>query len=417
MDMRVMNSSLKKIRIRDVRMGMYIHEICGSWMDHPFWKRSFKISDVSTLRAIQECGVHDVWIDVSKGFDVERGVKTFSEVDEKLKVDGALRFAIASERKMDRPVSLHQELERARMIHAKARQEVVSMFQAVRMGKALQMDRAEKLVEEISHSIMRNQCALLSLARLKRKDDYTYLHSVAVCALMIALGRQLGIEGDALRQVGMAGLLHDIGKIMTPEKVLNKPGALTLEEFEIMKKHPGSGWEILRLSRDIGEISLDVCLHHHERLDGNGYPEKLSGEAISLFARMGAVCDVYDAITSTRCYKPGWEPAEAIRKMAEWKDGNYDETVFHAFVKTVGIYPIGSLVRLESGRLGVVTDQSSVSLLTPKVAVFYSALKQEHLYPESVDLSRSLDAIAGIEDPSRWQFDPMILRGLAKLDQ
>lgn len=405
----------KKIHVGDARIGMYVDEVCGSWMDHPFWKKAFRISNARILQILQECGIHEVWIDVSKGLDVGVGADAFTEEDEKLKVDETLRSAITNVRKSERPVELQKELGQARIIHAKAKKEVASMFQEARMGKALQLEQVASLVDEISHSIMRNQCALLSLARLKSKDDYTYLHSVAVCALMIALGRQLGMEGDALRQAGMAGLLHDIGKIMTPEEVLNKPGSLTREEFDIMKQHPRGGWDILRASPGVSEITLDVCLHHHERLDGKGYPMKLSGESISLFARMGAVCDVYDAITSNRCYKSGWEPAEAIRKMAEWKDGNYDESVFHAFVKTVGIYPIGSLVRLESGRLAVVSDQFSGSLLSPKVVVFYSTRHREHLYPEMVELSRSQDAIAAIEKAAEWKFDPAMLQGLVQL--
>lgn len=394
---------------------MYVDEVCGSWMDHPFWKKSFKVSNARILKTLQECGIHEVWIDVARGLDVEIGAEAFSEEDEKVKVDETLRAAITQVRKAERPVELHQELGRARMIHAKAKREVASMFHEARMGKALQLEQVESLVEEISHSIMRNQCALLSLARLKSKDDYTYLHSVAVCALMIALARQLGMNEEDIKQAGMAGLLHDIGKIMTPEEVLNKPGSLTAAEFDIMKQHPRSGWEILRGAPGVSEISLDVCLHHHERLDGKGYPEKLSGESISLFARMGAVCDVYDAITSTRCYKSGWEPAEAIRKMAEWKDGNYDETVFHAFVKTVGIYPIGTLVMLESGRMGVVADQSPESLLTPKVVVFYSSRHREHFYPDLIDLSKSLDAIINIEKAADWKFDQAMLNGLVQL--
>jgi putative nucleotidyltransferase with HDIG domain len=410
-----MNTNLKKIQVADVRLGMYVHEVCGSWVDHPFWKKTFKVSNANMLKTLRECGIHEVWIDVSRGLDVEAGAEAFSEEDEKAKIDETLRSAITNVRKAERPVELHQEMGKARMIHVRARKEVASMFQDARMGKALQLEQVDSLVDEISHSIMRNQCALLSLARLKSKDDYTYLHSVAVCALMIALARQLGMSEDGVKQAGMAGLLHDIGKIMTPEEVLNKPGSLSREEFDIMKQHPRSGWEILKLSHGVSEISLDVCLHHHERIDGKGYPEKLSGESISLFARMGAICDVYDAITSERCYKPGWEPAEAIRKMAEWKDGNYDETVFHAFIKTVGIYPVGTLVRLESGRLGVVADQSPGSLLTPRVVVFYSSRSREHIYPEPIELSKSRDTIAGIEKAADWKFDPAMLQGMVQL--
>lgn len=396
---------LKKINVRDARLGMYVHEICGSWMDHPFWKKSFKLSEASDLKTLKTCGIREVWINTGKGMDVEAGAEILSQEDEALKVESALQQAASDATKIEPRVSLHEEVERARKIHAKAKQAVVSMFQEARMGKALQMDQAAMLADEINQSIARNAGALLSLARLKNKDDYTYLHSVAVCALMIALGRQLGIEGDTLRELGVAGLLHDVGKMMIPDEVLNKPGRLTDEEFEIVRNHPLQGWEMLKMSPGVNATALDVCLHHHERIDGTGYPDRLSGEALTLFARMGAVCDVYDAITSDRCYKQGWTPGESIRKMVEWKDGHFDDRVFQAFVKTVGIYPAGSLVKLRSGRLGVVTDQTEKSLLTPLVKVFFSARSNAHILPEIVDLTRTNDSIVNVEDPTVWGFD------------
>ena len=132
-----------------------------------------------------------------------------------------------------------------------------------------------------------------------------------------------------------------------------------------MKNHPMQGWEILKGTGERCDFARCV-LHHHEKMDGSGYPERISGDAITLYTRMGAVCDVYDAITSERPYKHGWDPAESIKRMAEWRNGHFDETVFQAFVKTIGIYPAGSLVRLKSGRLAVITDQSDKSLLTPR---------------------------------------------------
>jgi HD-GYP domain-containing protein (c-di-GMP phosphodiesterase class II) len=151
---------------------------------------------------------------------------------------------------------------------------------------------------------------------------------------------------------------------------------------------------------------LDVILHHHEKMDGSGYPHKLRGDTISLFAKMGAVCDVYDAISSNRAYKKGWSPAESIRKMAEWTRGHFDESVFQAFVKTVGIYPTGSLVRLQSGRLGVVTEQNPSSLLTPKVKVFFSAKLRSPILHETLDLAllRTSEKIMGRELPEDWGF-------------
>lgn len=309
-------------------------------------------------------------------------------------------------------ISIQKELETARKLRAKSKAAVTSMFNEVRMGNAIKVSEVAPLVEEISQSITRNPEAFLNLARLKTKDDYTYMHSVAVCALMIALGKQLGLNSADLKEVGLAGLLHDVGKMMIPEDILNKPGKLTDEEFEIVKGHPLKGWELLHSSPDITATALDVCLHHHERVDGKGYPDKLSGDKLTLFARMGAVCDVYDALTSNRCYKNGWEPADTIRKMAEWRDGHFDERVFQAFVKTIGIYPSGTLVRLKSGRLAIVLEQTERSLLSPVVKVFFSTKSNEPILPETIDLSRSQESIAGAEDPIKWGFDLKQIAGI-----
>jgi putative nucleotidyltransferase with HDIG domain len=275
------------------------------------------------------------------------------------------------------------------------------------MGQALRADIAYPIVEEIHQSVSRNADALISLVRLKSKDDYTYLHSVAVCALMISLGKRLGLDGKTLRHVGMAGLLHDVGKMRVPDAVLNKPGRLTDTEFETVKSHPRLGHQVLLKAQGLNETTLEVCLHHHERMDGGGYPDGLAGENLSLYARMGAVCDVYDAITSERCYKKGWEPSLAIRKMAEWQRGHFDLRIFHAFVKTVGIYPVGTLVKLKSGRLGYVVEQGKRSLTTPIVKVFFSEQANAHILPELVDLSDSRDVILSSHDPGHWGLSPL----------
>ena len=204
---------------------------------------------------------------------------------------------------------------------------------------------------------------------------------------MVALGREQGLSEDACREAGMAGLLHDLGKALMPLAVLNKPGKLTEEEFAVMRTHPERGYELLLEARAVSDGVLDVCLHHHERIDGTGYPHHLAHEHISLLARMGSICDVYDPITSNRPYKAGWDPAESLRKMAEWSNGHFDPMVFQAFVKSIGIYPIGSLVLLNSGRLGVVTEQGEKSLLSPRIKTFFSTRSNSRIRPEVIDLS------------------------------
>ncbi|MBU0623061.1 MAG: HD-GYP domain-containing protein [Gammaproteobacteria bacterium] len=396
---------LKKIRVSDTRPGMYIHEICGSWMDHPFWKKSFLLSEDDEYKTLKTCGVQEVWIDTSKGLDIESASVVSTEAEEKQKIETEL-LEIAREEPPTVPhVPIQEEIAKARKLHAKSKAAVTSMFKEARMGNAIKVSEAAPLVDEISQSIARNPEAFLNLARLKTKDDYTYLHSVAVCALMIALGKQLGLKGQELKDAGLAGLLHDVGKMMIPDEVLNKPGKLSDDEFNLVKEHPRRGWELLQGSPDITDVALDVCLHHHEKVDGTGYPERISGDLLTLFSRMGAVCDVYDALTSNRCYKNGWEPAETIRKMAEWQDGHFDKSVFHAFVKTIGIYPSGTLVRLKSGRLAIVIEQTEKSLLAPVIKAFFSTKSNEPIMPELIDLSKSQESILSEEDPLKWGFD------------
>ena len=387
---------LKKIPVEHIRLGMHLEAFCGAWLEHPFWRNKFVLTDPKDIALIQASPIKEVWINLAKGLD--------SEVTET--TDSAIEIITAESVPNVSPVAqertgFNDEVKRAAKICAKGKEAVVSMFQEARMGKAIEAEAAAPLVEEISNSVMRNPGALISLARLKIADDYTYMHSVAVCALMIALSRQLGLDAQQTRDAGMAGLLHDLGKAMIPMEILNKPGKLTDEEFALVKTHPEEGYKLLLEGKGISEIAKDVCLHHHEKIDGSGYPKGLNGESMSLYAKMGAVCDVYDAVTSNRPYKAGWDPAESIKRMAEWK-GHFDPTVFQAFVKSLGIYPIGSFVRLESGKLGVVVEQGEQSLLKPKVKVFFSTKSQAYIRPETIDLARSPEKIAGRDDAAKW---------------
>ncbi len=391
---------LIRINVKRLRLGMFIHELCGSWMDHPFWRGAFLLDNPDDLKTLLSTGVKEVWIDDSKGLGVEGGEDEQTIAAE---IENTLAQADTAGPIIQR-VDVAKEAARAIKICAKSKQAVTSMFKEARMGKALSSDDALPIVEEISASVMRNPGALIGLARLKDKDDYTYMHSVAVCALMVSLARQLGLNDDQVRQAGMAGLLHDVGKMMVPLSILNKPGKLTDSEFEKIRSHPVEGHKMLLEGSGIGDVALDVCLHHHEKIDGSGYPERLTADQISLYAKMGAVCDVYDAITSNRPYKSGWEPAESLRKMAEWSKGHFDTTIFHAFVKSVGIYPIGSLVRLESGHLGVIIDQTETSLLKPILMIFFSIKSNCRIPPELVNLSKHAckDKIVSHEDPAKW---------------
>jgi putative nucleotidyltransferase with HDIG domain len=301
--------------------------------------------------------------------------------------------------------AIDAELRSAQKLCLAAKEQMIEMFAEARMGKAVHAGSVESLVQEINASVTRNPDALISVARLKRHDDYTYLHSVAVCALMIALAKQLKLPEDQVREAGVGGMLHDIGKAAMPLTVLNKPGALTDDEFRIMKAHPVKGFEMLKEGGGASAAALEIALHHHEKFDGTGYPHGQAGESIDLLSRMGAVCDVYDAISSNRPYKKAWSPAESVRRMAAWK-GHFDPQVFNAFVKSIGIYPVGALVRLQSDLLAVVTEQNDDSLLTPKVRIFFNAKKRESVFIRDLDLAAPNcgDRIAGIESPEAWNF-------------
>ncbi|GGW98573.1 HD-GYP domain-containing protein [Undibacterium macrobrachii] len=401
---------LKKIKSSQIRQGMYVQELCTSWMSSPFWQKSFPIDNQTTIEKIIDAGIRELWIDTDKGCDV---------LEAKPEVEKAPEIVVPTpEPEVPAPIKEHRtpfseiqtvsmdaEMGRAAKIVGKSKGAVFSMFSEARMGKAIEAEQAMPLVEEIATSVMRNPGALIGLARLKTADDYTYMHSVAVCALMIALSRQLGLSDDETREAGLAGLLHDIGKMAVPPAILNKPGRLTDDEFVSVKEHPSAGHAMLLEAKGVGEIALDVCLHHHEKMDGTGYPKGLKGDQISLYAKMGAVCDVYDAITSNRPYKEGWCPAESLKKMSEWSRGHFDEVVFQAFVRSIGIYPVGTLVKLQSGRLGVVIEQQvGKSLLLPKVRAFFSSKSMTYISPVLLDLAAPgiQDKIVSREDASTW---------------
>jgi putative nucleotidyltransferase with HDIG domain len=396
---------LKRIGVRQLTVGMYLKEFCGPWLEHPFWRSSFVLSDAKDIAIIRASSVREVWIDCAKGLDLPPGSAVVSVAESEAQVDAELAVTANSVRDTARAPSA-AEFTRAAKIVANSRQAVASMFAEARMGRTVDTGGARRLVEEISDSVSRSAGALISLARLKTADDYTYMHSVAVCALMIALARQLGLGKEEVRSAGIAGLLHDLGKAAIPLDILNKPGKLTDAEFAIVKTHPEKGHEMLLQSGDVDPVARDVVLHHHEKDDGSGYPKRLRGAAISLFAKMAAVCDVYDAITSNRPYKAGWDPAESLRKMAEWSNGHFDLSVFQAFVKSIGIYPIGSLVLLNCGRIGVVIEQNEKSLLHPQVKVFFSTKSKARILPEVLNLARPgcRQKIISREDPAKWNF-------------
>lgn len=387
---------LKKIRLDQLQEGMYVHALCGSWLSHNFWRTAFMVDTPAVITKLRASSVQEVWIDTSKGLDVHE--KANAEVD-------AYTNALTDFTPYTAPALLSQEMERAAAICEQAREAVVHMFTEARMGGVIDIATAGTLVSAVCSSVERHPDALISIARLKTADNYTYMHSVAVCGLMVGLARKMGMSQQQVQQAGMAGLLHDMGKARTQLAILNKPGALTDAEFVHMKQHPVHSFEMLQGVVHDHDV-LDACLHHHERLDGKGYPDGLTAEAITALTRMTTICDVYDAITSNRPYKAGWPPSVALQHMSQWCHTHLDARIFEAFFKTIGLYPLGSLVRLESNLLGVVCSPATKSMSAPKVAAFYHITLKRMLRPAKLlDLAQlPNERIVAVEDPNDWPF-------------
>jgi HD-GYP domain-containing protein (c-di-GMP phosphodiesterase class II) len=402
---------LKRIDATQLKPGMYIHDLNCDWMAHPFLRKRFLVTTESEVARVIDAGIRDLYIDVSQGEDVP-DAPTETEIREETEA----QMKRAAEEAPPARVSAADELGRARRIVGEAGQIIRGLMSDVRLGKQVSVDKVEPVVEKITESILRNSGALLSLTRVKNKDNYTFVHSVSVCALLVAFGRALGMRRDDIQQLGIGGMLHDIGKTMVADEILNKPGRYTDEEFAVMKAHAAESRRILSETPGISRRAIGIAGEHHERYDGSGYPDGLKGDAISPMGQMAAICDVYDAITSDRVYHKGLAPTEGLRKIFEWSKFHFNPDLVQAFLRTIGIYPVGSLVMLESGRIAVVLEQHEGNLLNPTVRVIFHSRGNHYLPPEDIDLSRTVghgggDRIVGHETPEKWKIDPMRFLG------
>jgi putative nucleotidyltransferase with HDIG domain len=382
---------------------MFIQGFEGAWIHHPFWRSRFLIATDADVAKVHAADIPAVIIDDEKGgAPAEEAVQPASPPP-----PASYCEPRRPPRALSRPVPIPHsgpidERALATKVMTRSKKVMKSVFDGARLGRAFHSAEVLAVVEEISASVLRNSHALIGVTRLKTKHEYTYLHSVAVCALMINLARELGLDERTVRDLGVAGLLHDIGKMAVPETVLDKPGPLEDEEFALIRAHPEKGSQMLAADENIPELAVEVCLHHHEKLDGSGYPHGLAGEAISLAARMGAVCDVYDALTSNRAYKQAWTPVDAITAMASW-EGHFDRAILFRFMQSILVFPVGMLVRLRSNRLAVVLDPGRRAQ-APKVRAFFSTMEKEMLKPQDVTISNSFadDQIVSEEHPDAW---------------
>lgn len=298
-----------------------------------------------------------------------------------------------------KPGGFAQECVRARAILNEARGVVQGLHDTVRAGGRIDTRQMDPVVEAITASITRCPSAIPSVTRLKLRHEYTFFHSVAVCGLMVGLARQLRLDESQLHTIGLAGLLHDIGKARIPNPVLNKPGPLTPGELDLVREHTVRGREILMEAGDVPEMVIDVCLNHHERVDGTGYPARKPGSQLSVHARMGAICDVYDAVTSARAYKTAWSPGEALEWMRQ-ATGHFDRAILTSFAHMIGAFPAGSLARLHDGRLAVVLDRGDADPLDPPVCAFFDANSRRAIPRQKIERAGRL--ISGLEYAERW---------------
>lgn len=394
---------IKQIRTDQLKPGMYIHDLNCGWMDHPFLTSAFRVRDQATVDKIFNLGIRELYIDTVKGADV-RDAPTQREVN----ADLERRLQEIARKQPEKPIAseLKDEAARARRLHGEANKIVRSMMDDIRLGQQIEIDRVEPLVENMVDSIFRNPDALLPLARLKNHDDYTFEHSVSVCALLVAFGRGMKLSRDVIKEIALGGLLHDVGKARVADAILNKPAKLSDDEFAHMKSHVAQGVSLLRQTPGVSAAAMQVTSEHHERFDGTGYPGKLAGEGISLYGQMAAIVDVYDAISSDRVYHKGMSPTQALKKLLEWSSHHFDPQLVQTFIRAIGIYPTGTLVQLDSKRMGVVIEQNEKSLLEPTVRIFYHAGQLHYIPPEIVDLSKVQDRIASFENYEKWKIDP-----------
>lgn len=406
-----------KLYTDELKLGMYVSELDRAWVDTPFMFQGFMIEDVETLDQLRE---HCDFVFVDKELSRPEIVPLLTAVIQGVakRKRPARRPPVKASGKGFSETSFRRALLRSYRIYREARLWVDVLLDDSRLGNSIDTDTARGLVAQLADQVIQNADALVWLTHLKKRDEYTANHCLNVCILALTFGRCLGLDGDLLKRLGLGALLHDIGKLRVPEAILNKPGRLTKEEFLIMMSHPQEGHALLADDHSLAPDTLDVILHHHERLDGRGYPAGLAEEQISLITRVTSIVDVYDAVTSDRCYHDAIPPAEALEKLFQWAPGNYDVSLLEAFIKCIGIYPIGSLVRLASGEMGMVVATDEGRRLKPIVMLLRSPDGEPYPVRRFINLSSAVWEQTGspmsideVLDPREYGIDvPAILK-------
>ncbi len=307
---------LKRIALDQVRAGMFIEDMEGSWASNPLQKRRF-VLDAVAARQLRSSKVSGVVINTARGADLSSAPASDS------------RHGGAGE------ICLQQAAAAMQTVRQSVTQ-LKDLFSSAASDGPVSVDQTKAIASAISKSVDDNPAVFISVTRLKDKDEATFVHSVAVSALMIHFGRYLRLDEATVELLGVAGLLHDIGKIKVPRSILCKPGVLDEAETRVMRDHPMLGYDILTQQEDMQAMVTDICRHHHERVDGKGYPDKLSGRSLTYFSRLAAICDVYDAVTSVRPYRKPWSSSEALKWMIK-RDGHFDRQLLNKFILCLAV--------------------------------------------------------------------------------
>ncbi len=388
----------KKIGVQHLRLGMYVSELDRPWIESRFLFQGFEIraqEELEELLRLCKYVYIETDVEYKDGQARPRQPAAVGSADPTEFAAKRIGFEILDKfkhqsstphRYPDR-VSLEHELAQARELIRNTKIFVDTVLEDARLGRSLDSALAKKHVGGLVQSILRNPDALVWFNQLKMKHEYTSQHSLRVCVLALTFGRHLELTEEALNVLGVGALLHDIGKMRVPAELLDKPGSLTPEEFELMKSHVPRGVEILDRTPGIPPVAIEVVRSHHERFDGSGYAYGLKAEQISLFGQVGAIVDSYDAITSDRSYHIGMSAHDALRKMYEWRRKDFHETLVEQFIQCMGIYPIGSVVEMNTGSIGVVISANRTRRLRPRIALVLDGSKKPYESPRIVDLA------------------------------
>ena len=377
----------KKLRIpvERLQIGMSVVELDRPWIETPFLLQGFTIGNRTDISAVQEYCKY-VYIDAES---MPIAVKKNRE-DEDVDVDKPGFFNNLYKKRQEPVVttSVEKEVSTASKVHTQASNLVKNCMQDIMLGNAINEEQLKQNVTDTVESIVRNPDAMMWLTRLENKDDNASQHSVNCSILAVAFGRYIGLPNDELEKLAVCALMHDIGKLQIPTEILTKPGDLTDNERKVLRAHPTSSRSLLMSAGNYFHSAVDVAYTHHERIDGSGYPRGLKGPQISPFARMLAIIDTYDTMTTPQVYQEERAPFECLKYLNSQKGIKFDEQLVKLFIKMIGVFPIGSVIELSTGEVGIVITSNREDNLRPKVLVMLDSNKMAN-ERKIVNLARS----------------------------